>query len=196
MHRLRIRRIAGAFLPERHTRPWILLSFCISLGCLGLVFALRFRNANSRLSGVQERGASPINEIAGFTRLPLRPGLAPNTRITTSLDGIDVPQALAMYAELTGRTLVPSPGGWGHTLATTARKELGELGFVNPEAQVSSRITTHGDGIFSAAEVKAGLELWFQTNGVLIEAQGTNAFRAEVIKSEGRNPNPEIRKFH
>ena len=73
MHRLRMRRMAGAFLPERRGGPGALLSFCIFMGCLALVIAPRFRNPNLNQARVQERDAS--SAIAGFTRLPLRPEL-------------------------------------------------------------------------------------------------------------------------
>ena len=185
MQSFRLRRIAGAFLPERKGRLWLLGLLGVVLGSLG--FALVLRVGHARL-------APAINGIPKFDRLPLRSGLASDVRMTASLDGLSLQQALRMYAELTGRTPLPPYGGWSRTLARTTRNEMSEFGLLKPDASLPSGITVHGDGLFTAAEVKVGLEKWFQANGVIIMAQGTNAFRAEVVIAEGRNSNDsEIR---
>lgn len=134
---------------------------------------LRYNNASFTLTP---------NVPSKFERLPLRPGLPPDTRMTASLDGLNMQQALRMYGELTGRKPLPPQVGWGVTFARATREEMSELGLRKREASIASGITVHGDGLFTAAEVKFELERWFQTNGVVITAQGTTAFRAEPRK--------------
>jgi hypothetical protein len=184
VHRKPIRRILGALLPARRGGSWFLIGLGIFLGSLGLALALRFARANSQ----PQAQTSKLVEANGmrFTRLPFRPGLSPDDKMTANLESLNLQQALAMYAELTGRKLLPARGGWGQTLARDARNELSGLGLVKRETEVSSGIIIHGDGIFSAAEVKAGVEKWFEMNGVYIVAQGTNTFSA-VLKAESRS---------
>jgi hypothetical protein len=185
VHSQPIPRILGALLPARPGRSWFLIAPCILVGSLGLSLALRFAWANFQRQAQKSKVVLAANGMR-FTRLPFRPGLSPDDKMTANLESLDLQHALAMYAELTGRKLLPPRAGWGQTLARDARNELSGLGLVKRETEVSSGIVIHGDGIFSAAEVKAGVEKWFQMNGVYIVAQGTNTFSA-VLKAESRS---------
>jgi hypothetical protein len=142
---------------------------------IGLLLAFCFLG-DGNPSGVTNSDSVPA-------KLPLRPGLSPNDRITANLEGLSVEKALAMYAELTGRTLQPRPGGWAQAATVFAASKLSYLGLMKPPRHPSSGITIHADGLFTVIEVKEQLENFFRTNGIILVPDGTNHFRVKPFVS-------------
>jgi Na+(H+)/acetate symporter ActP len=118
--------------------------------------------------------------------IPLRPGLAADQRLTVPLDSLTVTQALGVYAELTGRQLLPNT----NSLATRADDFLGgklsALKLVPRPRTPDAGVREHGDGAFTAAEVKETIEAHLRTNGLVLAAVGGKGF---VV-----NPSPEMGK--
>ena len=123
------------------------------------------------------------NRMGVIGKLPLASLFSPSDRFTLSIAETNLDQALILYAELTGRTLVPRHSGWGQALAAAARDHLSGLGLMSRRAHSSSGMTQHGDGMFSALEVKERLEAIFQANGVVVIAEGGDSFRAVQVDS-------------
>ena len=123
----------------------------------------------------------PTFPLSHFPAIPLRPDLAPEQRVTVSLDSPSVAQVLALYGELTGRQLLPRTNSPGERIdellnGTLARWKLGP-----PVATPDAGLRVHGDGLFTAAEVKAMIEGHLGTNGLALVAAGEKGFRIEKV---------------
>jgi hypothetical protein len=129
------------------------------------------------------------NHVEFIGKLPLSSAFSPNDKMTANIGETNLEQVLVMYEELTGRTLLPRRGGWGQKLGEAARDRLSGLGLMKRKAHPSTGILVHGDGLFSALEVKESLEALFRTNGIAVIGEGDNYFRAIRIDiSNGASP--------
>ncbi len=133
----------------------------------------------------QIRNTATGAKNAGSTGIALRAGLTPDTRLTVVLDSPTVTQALGVYAELTGRQLLPNT----NSLATRADDFLGgklsKLKIISRPRVPDSGVREHGDGAFTAAEVKQAIEAHLRTNGLAVIPAGERGFRlvaAEVTR--------------
>jgi hypothetical protein len=122
-------------------------------------------------------------ELAG--KLPLRSDLSPDDRMTANIEHLDAARALVMYAELTGRKLLPRTEGLPERIDDFLGYRLSRWGAIKRMARPSSRIAYHRDGLHSARDVKEGLEEFFQANGILIVGEGDKYFRAIHLSDWG-----------
>jgi Na+(H+)/acetate symporter ActP len=90
----------------------------------------------------------------------------------------NIARALGLYAQLTGRTLLPRTNGLVGRIDTFFGGRLSRWGWVTIPPYPSAGIFVHGDGLFSAGQVKEHLEGIFRTNGVIVVPQGESGFRA------------------
>ncbi len=109
--------------------------------------------------------------------IPLRADLAPEQRVTVSLDSPGVPQVLAIYSELTGRQLLPRTNSVGERMdellkGTLARWKLGPA-----PASPDAGLRVHADGLFTAVEVKAAIEAQLRSHGLALVPEGEKGFR-------------------
>ncbi len=120
--------------------------------------------------------AALTNSVAGT--ISLRPGLTPDTKMTVNMSETNVAKTLAMYAELTGRTLLPRTNSWVERIDGFLGGRLNRWGWVKIAPRPESGVFYHGDGLFSAAEVKEHWEALFRTNGITVVPEGTKYFRS------------------
>ena len=131
--------------------------------------------------------AALTNQLNFTGKLPLRSDLSPNEKMTVSIDETNVAQALVMYGELTGRTLLPRTG----TLVERLHQIFLEmLNRGHGRKYRVSGIVYHGDGSNTAKEVKEALEAFFTTHGVAVMGEGARYFR--VVSLENRNGEPNV----
>ena len=109
--------------------------------------------------------------------IQLRQGLSPDEKMTTYIDGRDLPKAVRMYAELTGRELVPSQATWSQRLNRRFNGRLARWGLMKTTPGPDNGISYHRDGRFSAIEVKQELEELFQSAGLYPVAEGREYYR-------------------
>jgi hypothetical protein len=114
-------------------------------------------------------------QVEGAIRL--RAGLSSDEKMTAYVDGRDLPKAFRMYAELTGRELIPSHARWSHWLDRRLNGRLVRWGLVKPAPFPDNGICYHRDGRFSAIEVKQELEELFQSVGLYPVAEGREYYR-------------------
>jgi hypothetical protein len=118
------------------------------------------------------------------SKISLRAGLSRSDRITVDINQTNLPQALIMYSELTGRTLLPKTTSISQQLDEFFGGYLSRWHLVKPAPRVSSGIEYHRDGLFTAGELKDHLESLFAANGLVPMPEGKKNFR--VIPSSGR----------
>jgi Na+(H+)/acetate symporter ActP len=119
--------------------------------------------------------------------IPLRPGLSPDQRMTVNLDSPTVAQALAIYAELTGRQLLPNTNSITQRVDELLGGKLSRLKII-PRTPISdSGVREHGDGMFTAAEVKAAIEAQLSTNGLALVAVGEKGFQVRPTGVQPQN---------
>jgi len=114
-------------------------------------------------------------ELAGS--LPLRPSLAPEQRITVNINETNLPQALAIYAELTGRTKLPRTNTFTESIDGLLGGRLRRWHWIRT-AGTSAGIQYHADGLHNALETKENLEVLFTKYDILIVPEGTKYFWA------------------
>ena len=107
----------------------------------------------------------------------LRAGLSSDEKMTACVDGRDLPKAFRMYAELTGRELIPSRARWSHSLDRRLNGRLVRWGMVKPAPFMDNGICYHRDGRYSAIEIKQELEDLFQSEGLYPVAEGREYYR-------------------
>ncbi|HKS36156.1 MAG TPA: cation acetate symporter [Verrucomicrobiae bacterium] len=122
--------------------------------------------------------ATLTNNALFIGRIPLRADLAPDTKMTVNMSETNLTQALATYAELTGRTLAPRNTGLLARIDDFLGGRLSRWNLVKPVAKTPSGVFYHRDGLFSAIEVKERLEAVFKTNGIVVAPEGAKHFRA------------------
>src|SRR6185437_2430932 len=84
---------------------------------------------------------------------------------------------LAVYAELTGRRLVPNTNSVAERVDDLLNGKLSKLKLITRGAAPDSGVRFHNDGIFTAREVKAAIEEQLKTNGLAVVPAGEKAFR-------------------
>jgi hypothetical protein len=107
----------------------------------------------------------------------LRRGLSPDEKMTAYVDSRDMPKALRMYAELTGRALIPSQASWSQRLDQHLNGRLTRWRLVKSTPLPDSGICYHRDGRFSAIEIKQSLEDLFLSVGFYPVPEGRDCFR-------------------
>ena len=108
--------------------------------------------------------------------IPLRAGLSPEQRMTVNLDSPTVAQALAVYAELTGRQLLPKTNSVAERMDDLLGGMLSQLKFIARAPTPDRGVREHNDGALTAAEVKEAIEAQLRTNRLLLVAVGANGF--------------------
>jgi hypothetical protein len=125
-------------------------------------------------------------ELVGHAgTIPLRAGLDPDQRLTAQLTTTNLDLALLMYAELTGRELLPATNSFSRALDQMSGGRLSRWRILWPVPIPDSGLTFHGDGFYSAAEVKAHLEKMFRTNGLTMIPWGKHGFYAVRLADMG-----------
>jgi hypothetical protein len=115
--------------------------------------------------------------------IPLRAGLAPEEKLTALVDERNLPQALLMYAELTGRRLLPLTNSPLERLDDLAGGRLSRWRLVRRPLPPNSGLSFHRDGRLSAVEVKEELEAVFARRGIRVEPVGAGYLR--VVRPPG-----------
>jgi Na+(H+)/acetate symporter ActP len=133
--------------------------------------------------------ASLTNQAEFIGKLPLRPDLPPDKRMTVNLGETNVVTALGMYAELTGRVLLPRTTSVVERMDDFFGGRLSRWHWITRRASPGSGIVYHRDGMFSAQEVKERLESLFQTNGILVMPEGEKCLRALPAPISGERTN-------
>ena len=109
--------------------------------------------------------------------MQLRRGLSPDEKMTAYVDSRDLPKAMRMYAELTGRELLPTQASWSQRLDRYFNGRLVRCGIVKPIAIPDNGVCYHRDGRFSAIEIKQGLEDLFRNEGLCPVSEGKSYYR-------------------
>jgi cation/acetate symporter len=127
------------------------------------------------------------NRIELRRPIALRPGLAPNEKLTAK-EVSSQAQAIAMYAEVTGRTFLSQNDSGLARLDAMLGGLLSRWGVLKLSASADP-LVFHRDGLLSAGELKEHLESWFTENQVLLVPEGEKHFTAvpltNVIQGEG-----------
>jgi len=123
--------------------------------------------------------------------IQLRPGLTPETKMTVNRSETNVGKALLVYSELTGRTLLPRNRSTLESVDAFFGGWLARQGWIKVTPKPDSGVFYHGDGLFSALEIKEHLEDLFQRNGIMIVPAGDDCFR-----SVARPPNSDPISTH
>ena len=116
--------------------------------------------------------------------IPLRAGLAPEQRMTVVLDSLSITQMLAIYAELTGRQLLPNTNSVAERADDLLGRKLSQLKLITRTRVPDHGVREHGDGAFTAAEVKEAIEDHLRTNGWTLQAVGTGSLRALPVNTD------------
>jgi hypothetical protein len=124
--------------------------------------------------------------------VPLRSDVLPDAKMTVRLDGLTLPQACLMYADLTGRILLPRKSSLLQQLDDLSGKRLRRWHVLKRPQTPPSGIEYHGDGSFSALEVKERLENYFRTQGLMPVAEGRCYLRLVAAVSQPRLPNKAL----
>jgi Na+(H+)/acetate symporter ActP len=119
----------------------------------------------------------------------LRADLPPDTRMTVNLDSPNAAQALAVYADLTGRRVETSTNSTAEKLDDLLAGSLSKLKIISRAAAPDSGVRVHGDGAMTAVEVKAAIESHLRTNGLALVPVGAKAFAVEK-RSSPSSPSP------
>jgi Na+(H+)/acetate symporter ActP len=109
----------------------------------------------------------------------LRTGLAAGQRMTVNLDSPTVAQALGVYAELTGRQLVPNTNSVAERVDELLGGKLSQLKLVARTPLADAGVREHADGPFTATEVKSAIEAHLRTNGLAVVPVGEKGLRVD-----------------
>ncbi len=115
-------------------------------------------------------------EIPSGGSVPLRPGVSAADRMTGYVDPSNFQKALAMYAELTGRTARPSTLTPLEKVDEFLDGKLTQLHLLKPRKALDTGITWHRDGRWSAGEIKEQLEEVFAAQGFTAVPSGHRSF--------------------
>jgi Na+(H+)/acetate symporter ActP len=121
--------------------------------------------------------AALTNQANLSGKLPLRPDLSPSQKLTVDLERITPASAAAMYCSLTGRRDSSLNPGWGQRLDEFFGGRLTRWHVRKPSAAASDGIVFHGDGRFSAAELKEQLETILRANNLVAVPEGDHQVR-------------------
>ena len=97
--------------------------------------------------------------------------------MTASVDTAQLPQALLMYSELTGRRLFPSTNSLLASVDDFFGESLSRWHIVKRAQQPDSGISYHADGQWSAGELKERLEAVFKGAGLVATPVGKKHYR-------------------
>lgn len=121
---------------------------------------------------------SPRQTIAArASSVPLRSGLAPEDKVSVQLEGADLRQCIAMYAELTGREPWPGKKSALQRFDEAHGYKLSRWGWIKPFSAPNSGIIYHRDGRYSVSEVREYLEAVFKSAGLVPVCEGKWHFR-------------------
>jgi hypothetical protein len=107
---------------------------------------------------------------------PLRADLNPEQRVTAHVSETNMPEALEMYAELTGRRWLRATNTAIANVGLVAKDRMAAWGWIR-RVPKSGTIQYHADGAKTALEVKQELEMLFKRKEVIVIAQGEKAFK-------------------
>jgi hypothetical protein len=96
--------------------------------------------------------------------------------MTAYVDSADFNRATAMYAELTGRTALPSTLTPFQQIDDFLGGGLTQWRVLKPRARLDTGISYHRDGRWTAAEIKEQVELLFASEGFVAVASGDRFF--------------------
>jgi hypothetical protein len=120
------------------------------------------------------------------------PGLSPvfasDRRMTVHLDSSDFSKTLALYEELTGRSLYPSRESMMQRLDRATRFQLSRHGLVSPVIRIDSGASLHGDGLWRASEVKERVEADLLAAGLVPVSYGRTQF---ILRRRSPAPLPQ-----
>jgi hypothetical protein len=153
--------------PVRRARSW-------GKAALVLLLLAMFAASDTHDSRV----SAPPGKGSAGQALPLRAGLRPGDHLTANLENASLPQVIAMYGELTGRTL--GTAGWRETLNDLSGGHLAKWRVLSLPRN-SSLLTFHADGRWRADELKETLESILRTNDFFVIAEGEKHFRIKRI---------------
>jgi Na+(H+)/acetate symporter ActP len=130
--------------------------------------------------------AAALTARDGFSAsIPLRPDLKANDKLTLTLAETNLPHALLMYAELTGRILLPRNLSFTERVDGLLGGRLSKWHWLQPPQRPANGLVFHRDGALSAMEVKENLEALFHTNGIAVVGEGEKYFRAIPSSAAG-----------
>lgn len=112
--------------------------------------------------------------------IPLRADLAPDDRMTVNLSVTNTAEALAIFADITGRQLWPRTNGVSERLDDLLHGQLSRWKLLRRAPIPDVGVSYHRDGFFTASEVKDTLEALFKTNGIALEPVGRKYFRVRT----------------
>jgi len=138
--------------------------------------------------------ATMTNRADANPTIPLRPGLSPTDHLTVPSEFTNIVQAVTVYSDLTGRQLLPRTNGLPERLDELLGGHLSRWKIVKPTPAPDSGVRYHGDGVFTAEEVKASLDALFKTNGLAVVPVGTKHFRVEPLPSSARTAVRPVRE--
>jgi Na+(H+)/acetate symporter ActP len=154
------------------------------------------RKAGRAVLSAPDRGVTLGAAIAGAARrgedtapypaqkpIPFRADLSPDQHMTVNLDSPSVAQVLAIYADLTGRQLLPNTNSVAERVDDLLVGTLSKWKLISRAPAPDSGVRIHNDGAFTAAEVKSAIEAQLWTNGLALAAVGEKGFRVERAAS-------------
>ena len=115
----------------------------------------------------------PHTPETGANAIPLRPDLSPSDRLTVTPGLTNRTLALAVYADLTGRQLLPRTNRPIDRLDDLLHRQLSRWRFVKRAPAADIGISYHGDGSLTVSELKSSLEAFFATNGLRVVPVGS-----------------------
>lgn len=113
-------------------------------------------------------------------KIPLRADLAQDDRMTVNLSVTNTAEALAIFADITGRQLWPRTNSVSERLDDLLHGQLSRWKLVQRAPKPDVGVSYHRDGFFTASEVKDTLEALFKTNGIALEPVGRKYFRVRT----------------
>jgi Na+(H+)/acetate symporter ActP len=150
------------------------------------VYAVPAGSADFYASRIEEN-IPTSGQTADAAPVPLRAGLSPDQRMTVNLDSPTVAQTLAVYANLTGRQLLPHTNSTVERLDTLLAGKLSQWKLISRTPVPDSGVREHGDGSFTAAEVKSMIEAQLRTNDLQVVAVGDRGLRVEPVLAAAQN---------
>jgi hypothetical protein len=105
--------------------------------------------------------------------------------MTVHLENVSTSQACLMYADLTGRTLLPRTNSTLERIDDFCAEQLSRWHLFKRTPPPSNGIEYHRDGRFSALEVKEQLELKFKAQGLFPVAEGRRYLRFLKVPATG-----------
>jgi len=155
------------------------------------------REAAKAAKGNSSSNSSFAHFAPSRDTIPLRADITPDQHLTVALDSPTVAQALAVYAELTGRKLVPNTNSLAERVDDLLNGKLSQFKLITRGATPDTGVRFHADGAFTAGEVKEAIEAQLRTNGLVLSSVGSTELkvsRTELPRrsegSEGSESNP------